>query len=283
MYDLKHHQLQAIPIYSHSFEMIFNAETWSLLSEDSQAVLLTLLPPTAFSGYQQSIDASHPRKDASSPLLLLSGTLDPSVFTDAHFLFAMHTFQDHIFSGWASDIHTAKVEKSKQGICNGTLSALYKDKGWDNQNRNDAQWLTLPKSSAHAGLATEVKLMDLVHNVIIQVKDLILYKQNFMNGNIVIKKDAHHLPAVLLGHVPGNPDDSIWSITITSLSMLETALLDIDGWIEQGKRPNGNAWKSFTLWQWKDSNEELISLNERGGRESHGTLFYIRGCFYYDQ
>ncbi|SJL18545.1 uncharacterized protein ARMOST_22139 [Armillaria ostoyae] len=282
---------------------IFSAETWSLLSEDSQAVLSTLLPPTAFCGYQQSIDASHPSKDASSPSSS-SGTLDPSIFTDAHFLSAAHTFQDHIFSGWASDSHTAKVEKSKQGIRDGTLSAPYKDEEWDNQNGNDAQWLTLPKSSARAGQAAEVKFTDLVHNAIIQVGDLISYKRNFTNGNIVIKKDAlvqsidrrtkcltlllpsgstQHLPAVLLGRVPGNPDDSIRSITITSPSMLETGLLDIDGRIERGKRPNGNAWKSFTLWRWKDSNEELISLDERGGRESHGTLFYIRGCFYYDR
>ncbi|KAK0218819.1 Asx homology domain-containing protein [Armillaria fumosa] len=285
---------------------IFNAETWTSLSEDSRAILLTLLPPTAFFGYQQSIDDSHPSRDAtsSSSSSSSSGTLDPSVFSDAHFLSAAHTFQDHIFSGWTSDSHTAKVEKSKQGIRNGTLSAPYKDEEWDNQNRNDAQWLALPESSARAGQAAEVKFTDLVHNAIIQVGDLISYKRNFTNGNIVIEKDAlvqsidrrtksvtlllpsgttPYLPAVLLGRVPGDPDDSIRSMTIMSPSMLETGLLDIDGRVERGKRPNGNAWKSFTLWRWKDSNEELFSLDERGGRESHGTLFYIRGCFYHDR
>ncbi|KAK0187117.1 Asx homology domain-containing protein [Armillaria mellea] len=301
---------------------IFNAETWSLLSEDSRAVLSTLLPPTAFFGYQQSIDTSHPSQATSSPSSSSSGTLDPSVFTDAHFLSAAHTFQDHIFSGWTSDSHTAKVEKSKQGIRDGTLSAPYKDDEWDNQNRNDAQWLTLPESSARAGYgpsylhtiigqvsyfhrqAAEVKFTDLVHNAIIQVGDLISYKRNFTNGNIVIEKDAlvqsidrrtknvtlllpsgttQHLPAVLLARAPVNPDDSIRSMTIMSPSMLETGLLDIDGRVERGKRPNGNAWKSFTLWRWKDSNEELFGLDERGGRESHGTLFYIRGCFYHDR
>lgn len=139
-----------LDLLNSSRQTIFNAETWSLLSEDSRAVLSTLLPPTAFFGHQQSIDASHPSKDTSSPSSL-SGTLDTSVFTDAHFLSAAHTFQDHIFSGWTSDSHTAKVEKSKQGIRDGTLSAPYKDEEWDSQNRNDAQWLTLPESTARAG------------------------------------------------------------------------------------------------------------------------------------
>ncbi|KAK0200401.1 hypothetical protein DFS33DRAFT_1361278 [Desarmillaria ectypa] len=285
---------------------IFNAETWSLLSEDSRAVLSTLLPPTAFFGYQQFNDTSHPSKDASSSSSLSSslGTLDPSVFTDAHFLSAAHTFQDHIFSGWTTDSHAAKVEKCKQGIRDGTLSAPYKDEEWAKQNRIDAQWLTLPESSARAGQAAEVKFTDLVHNAIIQVGDIISYKRNFTNGNVVIEKDAlvqsidrrtksvtlllpsgmtQHLPAALLVRVPGDPGDSIRSMTVMSPSMLETGLLDIDGRVERGKRPNGNAWKSFTLWRWKDSDEELFDLDERGRRESHGTLFYIRGCFYHDR
>ncbi|KAK0447439.1 uncharacterized protein EV420DRAFT_1568762 [Desarmillaria tabescens] len=284
---------------------IFSAETWSLLSEDSRAVLSTLLPPTAFFGYQQSISNDHPSRDtSSSSSSSSSGTLDPSVFTDAHFLSAAHTFQDHIFSGWTTDSHTSKVEKCKQGIRDGTLSAPYKDEEWGRQTRNDAQWLTLPESSARAGQAAEVKFTDLVHNAVIQVGDLISYKRNFMNGNIVIEKDAlvqsidrrtrsvtlllpsgttQHLPAALLRRVPGDPDDSIRSMTVMSPSMLETGLLDIDGRVERGKRPNGNAWKSFTLWRWKDSDEEMFDLDERSGRESHGTLFYIRGCFYCDR
>ncbi|KAG7442150.1 uncharacterized protein BT62DRAFT_988718 [Guyanagaster necrorhizus] len=284
---------------------IFNIDTWSSLSEDSRAVLSTLLPPTAFLGYQHSIDPSHPSKEAPSlPPSSSSGTLDTSIFTDSHFLSAAHTFQDHIFSGWTTDSHISKVEKYKQGIRDGTLSAPYKDEEWAKQNRNDAQWLTFPESSARAGQAAEVRFTDLIHNAIIQVGDLISYKRNFTNGNIIIEKDAlvqsvdrrtrsvtlllpssttQHLPAALLAPVPGDPDDSIRSMTVMSPSMLETGLLDIDGRVERGKRPNGNAWKSFTLWRWKDSDEELFDLDERGGRESHGTLFYIRGCFYHDR
>lgn len=55
--------------------------------------------------------------------------------------------------------------------------------------------------------------------------------------------------------------------------------------MERGRRPNGNAWKCFTLWRWPESGEgefENSTVN-KGGRESHGTLFYLRGNYYHDR
>ncbi|KAJ2985208.1 hypothetical protein NUW54_g10226 [Trametes sanguinea] len=41
------------------------------------------------------------------------------------------------------------------------------------------------------------------------------------------------------------------------------------------------AWKSFTVWRWRDEmrgETELQIVQERGGRERVATLFYLRGC-----
>ena len=64
--------------------------------------------------------------------------------------------------------------------------------------------------------------------------------------------------------------------------MLETGLLDMDGRIEKAQRPNGNAWKRVSVWRWRDGMDGGGVEGERGGRENHGTLFYLRGCYYHD-
>ncbi|KAJ7732198.1 hypothetical protein B0H14DRAFT_2409327 [Mycena olivaceomarginata] len=46
----------------------------------------------------------------------VSGPVDPSLFTDSHFLAAAHTFQDHLFSDWLSDAPAEKVEKYENTI-----------------------------------------------------------------------------------------------------------------------------------------------------------------------
>ncbi|CAA7269427.1 unnamed protein product [Cyclocybe aegerita] len=85
-------------------------------------------------------------------------------------------------------------------------------------------------------------------------------------------------------------------LTFLSPTQLETALLDADAQIERSRRPNGNAWKSFSVWRWRVpgvpfGEEEDESAGEaaynpddaRGGRENHGTLFYLRGSYYHDR
>ena len=65
--------------------------------------------------------------------------------------------------------------------------------------------------------------------------------------------------------------------------MLETGILDLDGRMEKSQRPNGNAWKCFTIWRWRNgSDSEYSPYDSRGGRESHGTLFYLRSSFYHE-
>ncbi len=41
------------------------------------------------------------------------------------------------------------------------------------------------------------------------------------------------------------------------------------------------AWKSFTVWRWRDEVLERVEMQlvqERGARERVATLFYLRGC-----
>lgn len=61
-------------------------------------------------------------------------TLDPSLFTDPHFLAAAHTFQDHMYTGWMTESHLEKVQKFERGILDGTLHAPWKDEVWQRDN-----------------------------------------------------------------------------------------------------------------------------------------------------
>ena len=89
------------------------------------------------------------------------------------------------------------------------------------------------------------------------------------------------LPQELLTPKPSEPAQPPLSMEITSLSMLETGLLDTDGRMEKSRRPNGNAWKCFTVWRFRPG-AEYNPYDSRGGRENHGTMFYLRGSFYHD-
>jgi hypothetical protein len=108
-----------------------------MLSPDSQSRLAALLPPTAFSSFQPSIGSDHPAAtDLINVEFNVSGTVDPSLFTDSHFLAAAHTFQDHLFSDWLSDAHAEKVKKYEEGIRDGSLAAPWKDEVWERDNED---------------------------------------------------------------------------------------------------------------------------------------------------
>ena len=110
-----------------------------MLSPQSQAALSALLPPTAFHGFQPSLEPNHPSVTddmiIDQPVPARSDMLDTSVFTDPHFLAAARTFQDHIYSDWMSDSHSEKVNKFQAGIRDGSLAAAWKDDAWDKNNK----------------------------------------------------------------------------------------------------------------------------------------------------
>jgi hypothetical protein len=200
-----------------------------MLSPDSRSFLSTLLPPTAFCDYQSSIEPYHPSASSAtcvnpgavyaSPGPSSSNTLEISVFADPHFLAAAHTFQDHIYSNWRSDAHVDRVKQYEKGVCDGSLSAPWKDEVWERNNNSTkllngkyaASWSAIPESSARAGCvsvfyfllqsssltlvspssdAAEVKLVDLAGNHVVLVGDVIAYKRHFINLDLVVEKDV---------------------------------------------------------------------------------------------
>lgn len=101
------------------------------------------------------------------------------------------------------------------------------------------------------------------------------------------------LPAALLlspsesESPPCLPED-IRELTCTTLSQLETALLDIDTRVDRRQRPHGNAWKQITVWRYahgrqQELDAQIVGMLEKGGRECYGTLFYLRGCFSHER
>lgn len=292
---------------------IINLSTWSLLSPESQTALRALLPPTAFTAYQESLGPDHPAfnanassaMDVDSPSTPL-GELNPSIFNDPHFLAAAHTFQDHLYSNWLSDTHSEKVRVFLEGIRDGSLAAPWKDEVWEKDHPETpvTALANEPESGARAGGAAEIKLITLAKNGVIRVGDVIAYSRHFSTHQLLIEKDVvvqsihpsshaltvlaspsttKSLPPPLLSTHPSDPEPPTRSMTITSPTMLETGLLDMDGRIEKVQRPNGNAWKRVSVWRWRDGVGGVGGEGgERGGRENHGTLFYLRGCYYND-
>ncbi|TEB35295.1 hypothetical protein FA13DRAFT_1728100 [Coprinellus micaceus] len=304
---------------------VFNASVWSMLSEESCSDLKQLLPPTAFVGYRPRLGHDHPAAQADMDVDpidgagLMTGEVDDlGLFTDPHFLSAARTFQDHLFSNWLSDAHQEKVAKFEADLRSGSLAVRWKDEQWLEDNPpiqpeadtganilgRTASWdLTL------AGGATQIKLATLVENGIVRVGDVLAYRRVFASTNLIIEKDVlvdsihpstravtvlavlgpdKDLPEGLVAREnAGAPTDptTLRSMTISSPSMLESALLDMDGRLDKGHRPNGNAWKCFSVWRWRTapgSGGDGEIANGRGGRDNHGTLFYLRGNHYHE-
>jgi hypothetical protein len=87
------------------------------------------------------------------------GPVDTSVFTDAHFLAASRTFQDHLYSysNWLSDAHAEKVGKYEEGIKDGTLAAPWKDEIWERNNTEETKMPSV-SSTALAGYVYPIPL-----------------------------------------------------------------------------------------------------------------------------
>lgn len=115
-----------------------------MLSSESRARLSTLLPATAFHGYQPTVDSTHPsqcNRTISHDIdvddmnaFRCADTVDTSIFTDSHFLAAAHTFQDQLYTGWMTDLHSEKVNKFETGVVDGSLSVPWKDEIWEKEN-----------------------------------------------------------------------------------------------------------------------------------------------------
>lgn len=125
---------------------IINARTWQMLSGDSQTHLKTLLPPTAFTNYLESLGSDHPSiekgmMDIDDELpdttdQQTDAELNFSIFSDPHFLAASRTFQDHLYFGWFSAAHHEKVRDFQETVRNGTLAAPWKDEVWNREHRH---------------------------------------------------------------------------------------------------------------------------------------------------
>ncbi|KAJ7595095.1 hypothetical protein C8J56DRAFT_855817 [Mycena floridula] len=277
---------------------LINANVWGMLSEDSKRELAKLLPPTSFVDFVPSLDESHPAAGPSTEPAQSSSfspdLLDPSVFSDPHFLAAAHTYQDQLQAGFMKESHASKVKKFQDGVLEGTLSAPWKDDVWIRDN--PASFEPVPEASSRASDTSSVKLQS-----ILQVGDILAYKRHFSNLNLIVEKDViiqsinsknntltvllesrttlKSLPLHLIRRNPGDPCPPTQSMTISSPTMLENGVLDVDGRIDRTKRPNGNAWKSFTVFRWRDEDQGHMMTDDRGGRESHGTLFYLRSSY----
>lgn len=105
------------------------------------------------------------------------------------------------------------------------------------------------------------------------------------------------LPPAVLSIAPVAAEIDMREVTVFDAVQLENAVLDLDGRVERQHRPQDDAWRKFTVFRWigdmvqagtagnamplgedGEMDLELLATMDRGGRESYGTLHYLRGC-----
>ncbi|TFY60775.1 hypothetical protein EVJ58_g4933 [Rhodofomes roseus] len=292
------------------------------LSPESQGLLVSLLPPTAFISFSPSVPPTHvdyrtplfdsaataasddDRMDVDTQLSPSSrliqeqtpATLDPAVLTSPFFLSAAHTYQDHLFSGWFGKKAREEAAQFQAGVRQGTLHAEWKDEVWERDH------------SPQQNQSQQVDLAALAKRGLLQEGDVISYRRHFAQLQVTIEKDvlvdsidgpsstisvlvpprstrSLHLTLLVNGRGEPQPQDRLQLMNnIADPVMLESGILDIDGTVDRADRGVANgknaraAWKSFTVWRWRDEMRNDIQAQmvmDRGGRERVGTLFYL--------
>lgn len=120
------------------------------------------------------------------------------------------------------------------------------------------------------------------------IKQVTSYHPNSQSFEILLAPGTtQYLPqSVLLSPDPENvelPENQrLLTMTITTASSLDNGILDVDARVDKAHRPNGNAWKTLSVWK-RRPNDEFDVFTERGPRENAGTLFYLRDCYYHDR
>ncbi|KAI0781631.1 Asx homology domain-containing protein [Irpex lacteus] len=188
---------------------VINYENFLKLSEESQQQLCSLLPPTAFTTFQPSLDGYHPAalsktspdadKSASSTSEQRSPTtLDPTLFSNAFFLSGAMTFQDHLFTGWLSRKAKEDVDQYEQGVTAGSMHAEWKDEQWTREHplrqrgKLRSVFYTLHFNVYKVIVlysSTVLDLVNLVKRSLLQEGDIITYRRTFSSIGITVEKE----------------------------------------------------------------------------------------------
>ncbi|CCL98449.1 uncharacterized protein FIBRA_00447 [Fibroporia radiculosa] len=189
---------------------VLNYENFLNLSSESQEMLVSLLPSTAFSTFRPSISPSHVdyhaiHDDRSLHHLsdtstttdiqsvaelsclpststqhqrLRSAALDPTTFTSPFFLSAAHTFQDHLYSGWLGKKARDDIRRYEMGVDEGNMHAEWKDEVWEREH---------PVAD---GCMPTPDLTSLVKCGFLKVGDILSYRRIFPHLQLVVEKDV---------------------------------------------------------------------------------------------
>jgi len=201
---------------------MFAFDTWSSLSPESQAELVKLLPPTAFTTFIPRIDPGHPSVAESDTMDIDSLSeqvpemLDHMFFSDSHFLAALRTFQDHLHNGWLTEDHRTRIGRYQAGIEDGTLHATWKDEAWNQSQVEEdivaasqagstsqrfvyfpslSEWVGLQRRtqlliSSSRSTTREIRLSDLVEGGHLEAGDILVYRRTFTLINVTVEKDV---------------------------------------------------------------------------------------------
>lgn len=239
-----------------------------------------------------------------------TATLDPTTFTSPFFLSAARTFQDHLFSGWFGKKAKEDLAQFTSGVREGDLHAEWKDEAWLREHPSrEARPQRIDMSTlAEQGLLQEGDILSYRREFpdlqLVVEKDVLIDsidQRTYTLGVLIPPGTSRSLHGSLLinGHEELAPGDHTQSMEdVSDPRTLEHGILDVDGRVSRAdrheapvptvhassadyaaRRANIRPWKTFTVWRWQDEMRDAIEmqlLQDMGGRERFGTLFYLR-------
>ncbi|OCB91582.1 hypothetical protein A7U60_g1153 [Sanghuangporus baumii] len=293
------------PLVAMDISDVINYGSWMALSPESRERFCKFLPNTAFGERMHDLDDFHPsrRQDGHQKACLHSARHSDHLFTGWFTSAHRELVEKHLSGTRAGSLHAPWKDEVWDRDHPEVVERLADVDGMANESSNVIVLGSEKRRGKERG-ASEFDL--LVRRGFLKQGDIITFKHKFATLGITIEKDAlisaihpktcaitltssagmtQCLPSVLLAPFPNDSADthSLREMTVLNAAQLVTALLDIDGRIPRDQRPRMDSWKTLTVWQWPvDMELEALSpdeamLLERGGRQSLGTLFYLRG------
>ncbi|KAI0791361.1 hypothetical protein C8Q75DRAFT_715542 [Abortiporus biennis] len=250
--------------------------------------------------------------DVDIPIERAPATLDPMTFSSSFFQSAALTFQDHLVSSWLSPDMKEKLEEFNRRTQDGSLHAEWKDEAWNRELQPSEHLVLLVRREfLKEGDVISYRRTFIKPEITVE-KDLLVQFIDPKSHAITLLLQPNiirTLPTTLLviGHPPPEPP-TLTMDDIMGTCELEDGILDVDGRVSRADRhlaasqtttsagadqvalsytnmdvisarSSARAAKSFTIWRWREEmmhDIEMQMLQERGGRELVGTVYYLR-------
>ncbi|KAJ3034993.1 hypothetical protein HDV00_004404 [Rhizophlyctis rosea] len=226
-----------------NLKALFNYEIFLSFSLAEQAELASFLPdvdtipmPESSVPSESSSETSPTSSKASDPLPTPRRTIPPKFFKNNRDLGeCIDLFQELLRLGYyetdQQELMLKDVEKTKKEY-----------DAWKEEHFEDVwgEKLDPALTEAIAASAKSIDLAELFRAKVLVDGDTLRFKRRFAHKDVTVEKDVKIMRSN--GKIVVHCDKRVWK-NIDTPTRIENLILDYDGRVMKGERPNGNAWK----------------------------------------